>query len=205
MAAAGRPGSSSSSGEVKVGQEQRCPLAVDRCFPSDDRTEDDPGSEDGGDDDHRGRRDDASGSPAVEGQDRGGAGRGAFPQQHAGDDEAGDDEEDVDPDVPPADAGDRVVIEDHEHNGHRSESLYIGAEPPVAGRRPRLVLRCLEAVVSGDCHRFGHGRHAFPARAVPPLVVSLSRRSAPAGTALPKLTSSSWSRRQRPGANQASG
>ncbi len=100
-----------------------------------DHPEDDVSQCGGDQDDQRGSGDDPAAPTAVEGEDRGVVGGRAFPQQHAGDDEAGDHEEDIDSDVAAGDPGGTGVVEDDEHHGHCPEPLDVGAEAPITRSR----------------------------------------------------------------------
>ena len=56
--------------------------------------------------------------------------------EQAGDQEAGDDEEDVDPDEPAVERADPRVVEHHEQHGHGPQALDVGPEAA-----PSLLVR----------------------------------------------------------------
>ena len=63
----------------------------------------------------------------------------SFPEEKAGDHEAGDDEEDVDADITSAEDGNTGVIEDDEKYGDRAETFDVRTKRAVARSGPRLV------------------------------------------------------------------
>jgi hypothetical protein len=95
--------------------------------------------QDRGDDDHErehdgGQREQPLGPPAVEG-DQGDAARALdLVHQQPGDQEAGDDEEDVDADEPPGQPGHARVREHDGQHGDRPQALDVR---PETRRRPR--------------------------------------------------------------------
>ncbi len=64
----------------------------------------------------------------VEADQRDAAGAVHLPHQQPGDQEAGDDEEDVDPDVSPREEGDPGMAEEHSDDRDRAQALDVGAE-----------------------------------------------------------------------------
>ena len=122
--------------EVEVRQEDGRPPPVVGRVIAEDEAEEDVG---GHDDDHndQGRRGkDPSAPTRVEADDRRPTGALSFAQQQPGDHEAGDDEEDVDPDVAAGEAGYAGVVEDHQQRPRQR-----GAPRRPAGSGGRLA-RC---------------------------------------------------------------
>src|SRR5690606_40142140 len=74
-------------------------------------------------------------------------------QQVARDEEAGDDEEHVDPDVAAREAGGREVVREHGRDGERAQRLDLREQLAARGR-PRL-----RAAVPGALEVRGRGRH----------------------------------------------
>jgi len=111
----------------------------------------------GGDhrDDADGRRggQQSAGARPVEVAEPDGAGRGGLAPQQSGDQEPGDDEEDVDADEAAVQAGDPGVEQHHGEHRHGAQALDVGAEPAL-GRCVTVVrnaLRGLGFLVRSGC------------------------------------------------------
>ena len=100
-------------------------LAVDRRDQCDGRGG-------GGGEDEGGQRQEPPDPPGVEVTDRDGARPGDLVDEQAGDEEAGQHEEDVDPDEAAADHSDARVERHHQHDGHRPQTLDVGTEPTTS-------------------------------------------------------------------------
>ena len=115
--------------EADVGGEQRRPPRVGEDLPHPHDRQDQGGDAAGGDQHDRGCGEDAAGATGVEvhqgAAQPGGVGALACPQQQSGDQEAGDDEEDVDPEVAPGDRVDAEVGDDHEQDRDGAEALDV--------------------------------------------------------------------------------
>ena len=92
------------------------------------RRHDHPGEREGDQDDDRGRRQDAPGPSGVEGGEVDAPGALALAQQQAGDQEAGEDEEDVHPDVAAGDPGHARMERQDQEDGQPAQPLKVRSE-----------------------------------------------------------------------------
>ena len=126
-------------GEVEVGEEDRRPSTVDRRLTTGHDAQEEVRGRDRGDDHERGGGEDATATASVEGQDRRPAGRSTFAEEDAGDDEAGDHEEDVDADVAAGQGGEPGMEQHDQEHGDSAETFDVGPERPVFGGGARFV------------------------------------------------------------------
>ena len=127
------------SGKVEVGQEQSSPLAVDRGRLAGQRAQVVVGRHDGDDDDQTRRRDDPARPASVEADERRASRCHPLPEEDTGDDEPGNDEEDIDADIATAKARYVGVKEDDKENGDGAETLDVGTKWPVTRCGPGFV------------------------------------------------------------------
>jgi hypothetical protein len=99
---------------MDVGEEQRSPSGTGGNNLCPTGSVDDAIGEAGNDNDQYGQRDDPASPAAVEGQDARSACRNALSKEDAGDDEPGDDKEDIDTDITCGQMRDTDVIGEHE-------------------------------------------------------------------------------------------
>ena len=93
-------------------------------------------------DDQARRRQQAAGPTGPEVGQCHGPGAGDLAEQQRGDQEAGDDEEHVDTDEPPAERADVGVEQHHQHHGDGPQALDVGAEADRRQREPFGGDRC---------------------------------------------------------------
>src|ERR1700685_3614585 len=102
---------------MEVGQEAGGPPTVDGSPVAGQEPKKDVRQDDGRADDQSGGGDDSSTPTPVKGKDRRSSRSCSFTQQYTGDDEAGDDEEHIDTDVPTTEDGAACVEEHHQNDG----------------------------------------------------------------------------------------
>ena len=112
--------------DVPDRQRRRHAVGDDRCPGQ--RIEHEDRDRQGDGDDGDGRRQDPPRSPRIEAQEVDGPGSLALPQEQAGDQEPGDDEEDIDADEPAGHTGEARVEQDDEHDGQATHALDVRTE-----------------------------------------------------------------------------
>ncbi len=125
-------------GEAQVGGVERSGDPVGRDVTGTQRREDQDARGDGHQDEQGHGRQQPAQAAGVEGRQRDRPGRLELAEQQAADQEARQDEEDVDPDVSPAEARDRRVVEQDQYDRDGTEAFDVRAEAfPLDGAGAR--------------------------------------------------------------------
>ena len=150
-----------------IGEEEGSPLAVDRGLLAGQRAQVVVGRHDRDDDDQARGGDDPSGPAAVEADEGRVSCPLPLPEEDAGDDEPGNDEEDIDADVATGKSRYAGVKEDDQENGDGADPLDVGSKLPVTRRGPGFVAGGRVAVGRDRHHLNGDARSPCTGPATP--------------------------------------